>query len=60
MEQRQVLVLRYFSDLTEAQIANVLGIARGTVKSRASRAIAALAEDPSLSELISMSHEEDG
>ncbi len=53
-EQRQVLVLRYFADLTEAQIAGVLGIAHGTVKSRAARAIAALAEDPSLSQLLEM------
>lgn len=51
LEHRQVLVLRYFADLTEAQIANVLGIAPGTVKSRASRAIAALSEDKSLNEL---------
>jgi RNA polymerase sigma factor (sigma-70 family) len=51
-EHRQVLVLRYFADLREAQIASVLGIAPGTVKSRAARAIAALSEDPSLTELI--------
>lgn len=41
--QREVLVLRYWSDLSEAQIAEALGISRGTVKSQASRAIAALA-----------------
>jgi len=58
-EQRQVLVLRYFADLTEAQIATVLAIAPGTVKSRASRALAALSADTSLSELIAGSHEED-
>jgi len=57
-EQRQVLVLRYFADLTEAQIATVLGIAPGTVKSRASRAIAALSEDESLGDLIARTHEE--
>jgi RNA polymerase sigma-70 factor (sigma-E family) len=57
-EQRQVLVLRYFADLTEAQIATVLGIAPGTVKSRASRAIAALSEDPSLSDLVTRTHQE--
>ena len=57
-EQRQVLVLRYFADLTETQIATVLGIAPGTVKSRASRAIAALSEDESLSDLIARTHEE--
>ncbi|WP_028637352.1 SigE family RNA polymerase sigma factor [Nocardioides sp. URHA0032] len=57
-EQRQVLVLRYFADLTEAQIATVLGIAPGTVKSRASRAIAVLSEDRSLDDLITRTHEE--
>ena len=57
-EQRQVLVLRYFADLTETQIATVLGIAPGTVKSRASRAIATLSEDTSLSGLIARTHEE--
>ncbi|MGV9701478.1 SigE family RNA polymerase sigma factor [Streptomyces sp. NPDC003483] len=40
--QREVLVLRYWSDLTEAQIADTLGISRGTVKSTASRALATL------------------
>ena len=40
--QREVLVLRYWSDLSEAQIAEALGISRGTVKSTASRALAAL------------------
>ncbi|MFD7729162.1 RNA polymerase sigma factor [Kitasatospora phosalacinea] len=37
--QREVLVLRYWSELTEAQIAQSLGISRGTVKSTASRAL---------------------
>ena len=40
--QRQVVVLRYFEGLSEAEIADVLGISRGTVKSRAARALAAL------------------
>ncbi|MEU1598702.1 SigE family RNA polymerase sigma factor [Streptomyces sp. NPDC005708] len=40
--QREVLVLRYWSDLTEAQIADTLGLSRGTVKSTASRALDAL------------------
>ena len=35
--QREVLVLRYWSELSEAEIAAALGIARGTVKSSASR-----------------------
>jgi RNA polymerase sigma-70 factor (sigma-E family) len=37
--QRQVLVLRYWSELSEAEIAATLGISRGTVKSTASRAL---------------------
>ncbi|MEU4149459.1 SigE family RNA polymerase sigma factor [Streptomyces sp. NPDC026659] len=40
--QREVLVLRYWSDLSEAQIAGTLGVSRGTVKSTASRALATL------------------
>jgi RNA polymerase sigma-70 factor (sigma-E family) len=39
---RAVVVLRYYEQLTEAETAEVLGIAVGTVKSQASRAIAAL------------------
>ena len=41
--QREVLVLRYWSDLSEAEIAETLGVSRGTVKSTASRGLAALA-----------------
>ena len=41
--QRKVLVLRYFVDLTEAQIAYELGVSPGSVKTRASRGLAALA-----------------
>lgn len=40
--QREVLVLRYWSDLSEVEIAATLGISRGTVKSTASRALDAL------------------
>jgi RNA polymerase sigma-70 factor (sigma-E family) len=40
--QREVLVLRYWSELSEAEIAAALGIARGTVKSTASRGLTAL------------------
>lgn len=42
--QREALVLRYYLDLSEAEIAQVMGVSRGTVKSTASRALAALAE----------------
>jgi RNA polymerase sigma-70 factor (sigma-E family) len=47
--QREVLVLRYWSDMSEAEIAATLGISRGSVKSTASRAMDALErllEDP--------------
>lgn len=40
--QREVLVLRYFSDMTEVQVAALLGISVGSVKAYGSRGIAAL------------------
>jgi len=40
--QREVLALRYYLDLSEAQIAEALGISRGAVKSHASRGVATL------------------
>ena len=43
--RREVLVLRYYLGLSEAEIAAVLGISSGTVKSTAARALAALARD---------------
>jgi RNA polymerase sigma-70 factor (sigma-E family) len=42
VRQREVLVLRYYLDLSEASIADTLGISRGAVKSHASRGIASL------------------
>jgi RNA polymerase sigma-70 factor (sigma-E family) len=42
---REVLVLRYYLDLSDTEIAAALGVSRGTVSSTASRAIAALARD---------------
>ncbi|WP_431898843.1 SigE family RNA polymerase sigma factor [Nonomuraea sp. bgisy101] len=41
--QREVLVLRFYLDLSEVEIAQVLGVSRGTVKSTASRALKVLA-----------------
>jgi len=40
--QREVLVLRYYGNLTEAEIADAANISKGTVKSTASRALEAL------------------
>jgi RNA polymerase sigma-70 factor (sigma-E family) len=43
--QREVLVLRYYADLSESDIADAIGISRGAVKSHASRGMAALRAD---------------
>jgi RNA polymerase sigma-70 factor (sigma-E family) len=40
--QREVLALRYYLDLSETDIADALGISRGSVKAHASRGAAAL------------------
>ncbi|WP_247746616.1 SigE family RNA polymerase sigma factor [Streptomyces oryzae] len=40
--QREVLVLRYFADMTEVETAEALGISRGSAKAYASRGIASL------------------
>lgn len=40
--QQEVLVLRYYSQLSEAEIAEALGVTRGAVKSHAHRGLAAL------------------
>jgi RNA polymerase sigma-70 factor (sigma-E family) len=40
--QREALVLRYYLDLSETEIAASMGIGRGTVKSTTSRALATL------------------
>ncbi len=40
--QQEVLILRYYSDLSESEIAQALGISAGAVKSHGHRAVAAL------------------
>ena len=40
--QREALVLRYYLDLSEEDIARTMRISRGTVKSTISRALSAL------------------
>ena len=47
-QQRTILVLRYFDDRSEADVAALLGISTGTVKSASSRALAHLREYPGL------------
>ncbi len=52
LEQKAVVVLPYYADLPEQQVAEVLGMAIGTVKSRSSRALSQLStmlHGPSLS-----------
>jgi RNA polymerase sigma-70 factor (sigma-E family) len=49
--QRAVLVLRYYEDLTDAEIAVTINAAVGTVRSLAARAFARLREDPTLADL---------
>jgi RNA polymerase sigma-70 factor (sigma-E family) len=47
---RAAVMLRYFEDMTEPEIAAVLGISLGTVKSTVSRAVARLRDDTELGE----------
>jgi RNA polymerase sigma-70 factor (sigma-E family) len=50
--QRAVVVLRLFDDLPEAQVAQILGCAVGTVKATMSQALARLRSDPRLADLM--------
>ncbi|CAN5400902.1 SigE family RNA polymerase sigma factor [soil metagenome] len=52
-DQRTVVVLRYYLNQTEAQMAQTLRVAPGTVKSRLSRALKTMAVDPGLVEQAS-------
>ena len=45
---RAAVLLRYFEDMTEAEVADVLGVSQGTVKSTVSRAVAKLRCDGGL------------
>ena len=47
-EHREVLVLRFYSDLSERETADVLDVPAGTVKSRTARALSALSADQNI------------
>jgi RNA polymerase sigma-70 factor (sigma-E family) len=51
-QQRTIVVLRYFDDRSENEVAGLLGVSTGTVKSAASRAMAHLREQPGISGLL--------
>jgi RNA polymerase sigma-70 factor (sigma-E family) len=53
--QRAVVVLRYHLDLPEQQVAEMLGISTGTVKSQAAKALAKLRCDGALDEYRTVS-----
>jgi RNA polymerase sigma-70 factor (sigma-E family) len=50
--QRAIVALRYFDDRSDAEVSEILGVAVGTVKSTASRAMAHLRTHPSLAGLF--------
>ena len=49
-QMRAAVMLRYFDDMTEPEIAALLGVSLGTVKSTVSRAVAKLRIDAELGE----------
>ena len=50
-QHRAVLVLRFFADLGERQVAEILRVPPGTVKSRTARALAALSAHEDIADL---------
>ncbi|MDT0342443.1 SigE family RNA polymerase sigma factor [Streptomyces litchfieldiae] len=50
--QRAVIVLRYVEDRTETEVADLLGIGVGTVRSHAARALARLRADGALRDFL--------
>jgi len=51
-QQRSIVVLRYFDDRSEKEVADLLGVSAGTVKSTASRAVAQLRVSPGIAALF--------
>jgi len=54
--QRAIVVLRYFSGLTEAQTASAMDCAVGTVKSQSAKALARLQRVPGLADVLTGGH----
>jgi RNA polymerase sigma-70 factor (sigma-E family) len=57
--QRAVVVLRYWEDLSESQVAAVMQCSTGTVKSQAAKGLAKLRQMPALSDLLGSGAESD-
>jgi len=52
--QRHVVAMRYLADMSEADVADALGISRGSVKTHLSRALSKLRIDASLTEVANV------